>query len=72
MAATVTPSSWDEKIDMPVVAAQLAVRDGAQADRFLPCDDGANAVVFGLAQRAGGQSALPELGARRSERRGTQ
>src|SRR5271165_2440868 len=61
-----------QEIDVPVIAAQLAVRDGAQPDRLLPFHDPANAVVFDAAQRSGGQRALLELPAGGRQSRGTQ
>jgi hypothetical protein len=61
-----------QKIDVPVIAAQLAVRDGAQPDRLLLLDNVANAIVFDTPQPVHGQRALLELRAGARENRRTQ
>ncbi len=61
-----------QEVDMPPVAAHLAVGDGPKPDRLLPGDDGADAVVLDLAQRIGGRPALLEESARFGERRGAE
>ena len=56
-----------QKIDVPIVAAQLAIGDRAQADRFLPLDDCTYRVVLDAPQLLGGNCPPLELRPRLDE-----
>ncbi len=53
-----------QKVDVPPVAAELAVRDRLQPDVFLELDDVADVLVLGVLQLRGRDLAFLGLGAR--------
>ena len=57
------PADRGEEVEVPPVAAELAVGHGGQADRFLLGDECGDRLVLDRAQLVGGQPALTPFGA---------